>query len=255
MFFVHRSPAARRRRRRRSADGTEQQAIRWRHLMDRTRTKRLFTQIDQSNSSSTRSSDVSTLHTKYSVISDPSTYMHQILSKQPNTQLDLKKQHDIPSTVSVKKVTQSEIAKMTNIQKFTDRNMKEVTTADDVTTMPNTHTFRPMVNVSRVSRVSEIDSTDKTTWNTIRQEIPKRTSTRIRSVTMTQIPRIRSTRVRQSRASSVGNVNVIHVNRSSIEMQPMASRLKASVSLNQRATNTHNGVTVTKLRRRSTTFK
>ena len=84
-------------------------------MMDLTRKKPLFTRLNQSNSFNTASAVGSnTLHTEYSMINGSLSDPDLKLSDRSLALTDMKKSR-IPRAVSVKKVTQSEIAKMNNI--------------------------------------------------------------------------------------------------------------------------------------------
>ena len=97
-------------------------------MMDLTRKKPLFTRLNQSNSFNTASAVGSnTLHTEYSMINGSLSDPDLKLSDRSLALTDMKKSR-IPRTVSVKKVTQSEIAKMNNILQLnvTDTNNSDI---------------------------------------------------------------------------------------------------------------------------------
>ncbi len=123
----------------------------------------------------------------------------------------------------------SEIANMNNIQKFNQSRNADINSANnyddnDGNSLPIQH---PTVTVLRMNRLPNIDETIKRSSSVNRPQASRVTSTtssKTIQVNLVKLSGIKSTTNRRFRAASVGNVSVIHVHRSSIEMRPIVRK-------------------------------
>ena len=145
------------------------------------------------------------------------------------------KEHRVSSTVSVKRLRRSDIANMDNIQKLNEnKNINSFSNGDDNNSKDSSDLRRPTVTVLGMNRLPNMGVTNRK-GSSVVSAVPSQTT----EINLSKVPRIKSITNRRTRAASVDNVSVIHVDRSSIEMQPMGNRSK-----------TGSGVRVTKLPRR-----
>lgn len=245
LYLFCRHPIGRRRQKKRVTDDREYQGIFRSSIMNLTRRKQSVSRIYRSSSLTRESIGHTTPHTKSSIVSDALTHLH--LKSSDPAQIH-SKANEIAPTVSVKKVTRDEIAAMTNIQNFKENYATDANTVDYDYNLGNTARIRHSVhNGIRVNRISSLSATE--------QENSNKTLRRVKSVLVTKLPRIKSSKIKRSRTFSVGNVHVVHVNRSNIEMQPIANRLSGSMQINARRTKSFNGIRVSKLPRELATIQ
>ena len=135
----------------------------------------------------------------------PANGQHVNLSDSAIALTDLG-EHQNPPTVSVRKVTQSEIANMTNIQQVNESKLKDdENPCNDSINRPST------VSVIRVKRMPSLNSNSEGNLNTTRFKSARAASKRIRQVTITRILRKISSRNQRSHSAIF-----IDANRSSV---------------------------------------
>ncbi len=255
-MFFNRGPAARRRRKKNYAEGGEQQTVLWRNRPDLTQPIRAIRQLYQPSS---LSNDPLVNSTRRATMSSFPTDLSRSLCDSATVLTDLE-EHKTSSTVSVKKISRSDIANMNNIQKFNQSRNADINSAknyddSDGNSLASQH---PTVTVLQMNRLPNTDKTNKRISSVNRPQASSGISTtpsKTAQVNLDKLSRIKSTTYRRPRAASVGNVSVAHVDRSSIEMRTIANHSKTSMPATDYNVNTGNGVRVTKLPRRLRTTK
>ena len=202
LFLFHSYPAVHRRRSRRSRDDTEHEPIHWRYIMNLIPFKILS--LDESLANNT-------LQPQDSVSGDSPVDYHDHLTYSADALID-SEEHQVSPTVSVKKVTQFELANMTNIQQLNESKVEDRDNLQNESINPPS-----TANVIRVKRMSNFNST-------IRRRISRATSRRMARVKITKILRKISSRNQRSRSVSF-------------------------ISINQSAPDAHRGVTVRRVSR------
>jgi hypothetical protein len=214
--------------------------------MELTQRRQAISRIYQPSALSNDSLLNSALGGKNSMMSTFSAHLTRSLSDPASVLTDLE-EHKVSSTVSVKKVRRFDIANMDNIQNLNEiKNtyIKSFNSGDD-NDGNNSSIQRPTVTVLGMNRLPNTVETNKRRSSMI-STAPSKTA----QINLTKLSRIKSTTNRRPRASSVGNVSVIHVDKSSIKMQPIGNRSETSMPATNHKMNTGNGVRVTKLSRR-----
>jgi hypothetical protein len=100
-----------------------------------------------------------------------------------------------------------------------------------------------------------MNETEKRNSNALRQGTLNAASTipsKPIQVNVIKIPRNKTSTSQRRRASSVGNVSIIHLEKPSVEIRSIADRSKTSASTVDGKQKTSNGVIVTKLSKKST---
>ena len=115
LFLFHSYPAVHRRRSRRSRDDTEHEPIHWRYIMNLIPFKSLSLNESLANN---------TLQPQDSVSGDSPVDYHDHLTYSADALID-SEEHQVSPTVSVKKVTQFELANMTNIQQLNESKVED----------------------------------------------------------------------------------------------------------------------------------
>jgi hypothetical protein len=230
-------------------------------------------------------------HVKDRTFSNASSNLHISWSDSATTMTDVEESR-VSSIVSVKRIRRASIAEMNNIEKPGEVKNVDIKLENYRDNKGNDSAIRrSAVTVVRVTRVSIMDETDKSNSNTSREETSSATSTiskktpqvnvtrisrsetdksmpntsqqktpsakstiskKTSEVKVTKISRNKTATTQRRRSSSVGNLSIIHLDRSSIEMQLMANRLKTPMFSTNSKANKGNGVTVIKLPRKLT---
>ena len=257
MFFFIRGPAARRRRQRKThKDTVGQSDFLSRNIGNLARRQRAFDRIYEPRTPSTDRLVDNVLSARDPSGSRSLSNMRVSLADSVPVATHVE-ENRVSSTVSVRKIRRTSIANANNMEnpngtKSTQINSVNANNNDN----KSSATPRSAVTVRRVNKISNADETDKTDLDATVQEIPNVAPTVCKEtaqVKVTKLPRIKSTKRQSSRAASADSVNVIHVNRSSLEMQPVASRSRTLTTATDCKANTSNGVTVTKISRKSIT--
>ena len=213
-----------------------------------------LTRMYRPTSFNNESSGDSALRTEYSTISDRSTDLHSRFSVPP-TVLTNVEEHRISSAVSVKRVTQAEVANMSNIQKFPSKNNSAMkSTHDDNEKEHSVRSQQPVVKVVRVKKAFTMNTTNDFNMNTLPLEISNETRNQTGRVSVSKVQRSKSSNSQlRRRASSADSINVVRVNRSFMEMQPADHRSKASMIIRDRKAITSSAVRVSRVPRRTIT--
>ena len=241
-FFLNRYPGARRRRRRSSTD--ERGTMQWGHIDKLTWKRARFTRMREANSCSIESSADNKLLAECSILDKALVDVHLRPSASVTVITDVDGQR-ISSAVSVKRVTQAEIAKMDNIQQCISKKNPHVNSLDNE--KYSTRISGPMVKVVRVKKAPHMDETDESNMNNIPLEDMSTTSKPPDRVPVTRVRRNQSRQGPRHRASSAGSISVIRVNRSLLEVQSGVNRSKTS--------RTSSAVTVKRVPRRIVTAR
>ena len=179
-------------------------------MMNLTKKGPLFTRLHPSNSSYDESVTNSALRTAYPTRRLPSTMNLGSKLSDSTTMLTDGEGHPNLSTVSVKKVTPSELANMSNIQKFNeDKTKGNDNSNSDSLNRPTT------VNVVRVRRIPNLNTTDED--NPTIQDTSSATTKKTNRVMVTKLPRDKS------RSTSLTSVH-----QPPMEMQPIPGPVKDS---------------------------
>jgi hypothetical protein len=171
----------------------------------------------------------STLRAKNSMMNTFSEDLSRSLSDPATFMTDLE-EHRVSSTVSVKKFRRFDIANMDNIQnvkKNKNADIKSFNNENDSNENRSSVFRRPTVSVLRMNRSLNTDETKKRSSSVIQPQASSMisiTPPKNAQVDLTKRPRIKSNANRRPRAASVGNVSVIHIDRSSIEMQSIVRK-------------------------------
>lgn len=159
--------------------------------------RRSFNRLHHSGVSLDESFGNNTLQTQCSVTSDsPLNPYNNNLTSSTNTLIDFE-EHRNSTTVSVKKVTQIELANMTNIQQLNDSKVKD---EDDlhIDSMNRPAT----VSVIRVKRLPNLNSTSENNINTTGKRVTRAISRRNGRVKITKILRKISSKTQRSCSAS-----------------------------------------------------
>ncbi len=254
---MNRAPGARRRRRRKEEkDDVGEKTFLPRGIVYPTRKQGAIDQMYRSTASSTVHMLDKTSHVEDSMTSNLPTDLHLRLSGSTTVMTDIEKSR-ISSTVSVKKVKQSDIKNMNNIQKVNEMKKVDIKSANEGDSNGNNSaTQQPIIIVVRVKKGSNIDGINTSSLNTAQQENlnVRSTARKITSrVNVTKLPRTKSTETQRPRVTSISSV--IHVPKSSIEMQSTVKRSKSSVPTIDTKVKRSSGVTVIKLPRNLSSSK
>ena len=183
------------------------------------RKKQPFTQLHQSSLLSKPSVGNSTFYAESSV---------------GNNQTGIK-DYSISSTVSVKKLSRSEIAHMKNIQKFNDTTPTDIKSTNDVGSAGSSAIGQcRAVSVVRVKRSAKINPTSK----------------QIDRVRVTKLPRSKSSDNRQLQPMSIDDVDTMDMGPDAIEMQSISNNIKTLPQVNAGQTITNTTTTVRRLPRK-----
>ena len=179
-------------------------------MMNLTKKGPLFTRLHRSNSSYNESVTNSALSTAYPTIRRPSSMNLSSKLSDTTTVLTDSDRHSNLSAVSVKKVTPSELANMSNIQKFNeDKTKGNDNSNNDSLNRPTT------VNVVRVRRIPNPNTTDED--NLTIRDTSSATSKKTNRVMVTKLPRDKSR-----------SASLTRVHQPPIEMQPIPGPAKDS---------------------------
>jgi hypothetical protein len=113
------------------------------------------------------------------------------------------------------------------------------------------------ITAVRVKNVTNMDETAKSNSNTSRQENLSATSIMPRKTAqafVAKIPRSKTTKNQHLRAASVGNVGIDQLDKSCVEMGPIANHSKTSMLATDGKAYTDNRAVVTKISRKLTAF-
>jgi hypothetical protein len=162
----------------------------------------------------------------------------------------------VQSTVSVTKIRRLNMAKENNTEKPIETENMDKKPINNRNSNENLRDIqRSAMTVFRMNKVSNMDETEKKNSNAVRQgtlsavsTIPSNTT----QVNVIKIPRNKTSTSQRRRASSVGNVSIIHLEKPSVEIRSIADRSKTSASTVDGKQKTSNGVIVTKLSKKST---
>lgn len=192
-------------------------------MRDLTRNKPSFTRLSHSNSVHTDSAVGNhALQTKYSMANEEKSRISQ--------------------TVSVKKVTPSEIAKMNNIQQ-PNRNPPN---GDGRLSNSDSINRSSTINVIRVTRVPNRIQSDNDHLDIDEHDLSNTRPKKFDRVSITKLPRRESSKIQRPRSASLTSIEQF-----SMEMQPITNRVKRSAtSINNRQPNKNNGVKVNRVPRR-----
>ncbi len=183
------------------------------------------------------------------------TALHISLSDSATTMTDLE-ESKISSTISVKRIRRASIVKMNNKEKPDKTENVDIKSENHRDNNGNSAvTQRSAVTIVRVKKVPNMEETYKSTSNTSRQEMLSATSTipkKTAQVNITKISRSNTPKTQRPRAASVGNVDIVQLNKSSVEMQPIRNHSKTSTLATNGKANTGNGVVVTKIPKKLT---
>jgi hypothetical protein len=257
VLLLNRGPAARRRRQKQvKKDDVGQENFVYRNLADLTRTRGAIDRLYQRRIFS-RDHPVDNILTARDRMTSHSPSDMRISFSKSSTVLTTLEECRASATVSVKYVSRSGIEKVNIIEKPNGIKNAQMKTLNNSNGHGNTSANpRSAASVVRVNRMPSMDDTDPTNLNTNRQKTSSAISTiskKTSQVNATKVSRIKSTKIQRPRASSFANVSVIHVDISSIEMQPLSNRAKTSMSAADRKANTGNSVTVKRVSRKLST--
>ena len=231
-------------------DDTNPEPFNLRNLIDRTRRRATIGRKYEPTMSGKDFLVNNHSNIKSSVSARPPIDLHRILSDNSNVLADGEQQR-IHSTVPVRKIKRADLE---TFNKSTAAYLQPP--SDDDSNEKNSNLRGSKVTVVRVSKSANVEGTNKTNSNRdeLQMESPKPTVTKKNAlVHVSKIPRKKSSKSLRPRRSSVGHVNVTHVDRSSMEMKKMTARAKTSMSANDRKEMTGSAVRVKRLSRKSLT--
>ena len=245
---LHSRPAVRRRQRKKEKDAVGQRVC-FPIISDLTRRQGANGGKHQSTASSKSLLMKTGPHKKYSLTDHFPKVNRGSLTDSATVVIHVE-DHSVSSTGPVKTLKLNHIAPMNDTEKSKETGIAQRKSTDtDDGTGKNPRIQRSVT----VLRVIKSENMDEFNLGRAEQETVDATtvteSKKIGQITVTKVPRSHSSNIKRHRASSVGNINVTHVDRFSIEMQAIASRSKTSMSTKQPTVDTRNGVTVTRLSR------
>ena len=191
-----------------------------------------------------------------SVIENSSAKWGRSSSEVSTVMTNVEDERITPSKVSVQRVKRTSLAQIDTI-----RDVNEIQDADGKPMSCNntddniSAAQRHRVSVVRVNRMSGTDQIDKNNSSLISQEavsLSSTPSTKNVQVRFTQVPKNQRITKQRSRAVSAGNVSVIRVHESSMEMQTLGNRSAMSMVITNTKAKSGSGVTVKKIPRRQT---
>lgn len=210
---LNRYPGAKRRRRRNS--GEERGTMQWYYTRNFPWNRAVFTRMREPSSLGSAS------------FADSSSLVSHARSPATISIITDIDDERISSAVSVKKVSPAEIAKMDPLQKPMSKKNPHPKPLDN--DKNSSISSQPTVKIVRVKKVPHMDETDESNKNNIPLEDLSSRSKQSDGVPVTRIHGGQSNKQRpRPRASSAGSVSVIHVNRSSREVQSRVNRSKIS---------------------------
>lgn len=220
---MNRYPGAKRRRRRNSSD--ERGTMQWSETGNLSWKRTLFTRMRGPSSLGSESFADHTLRTECSIL-DNSSVLSQSRSPATITVIADIDDQRISSAVSVRKVSQAEIAKMDYLQKAMSKKNSHGNPLDnDQNSSVNSQST---VKVVRVKKVPHMDEIDESNLNDIPLEDLSARSRQSDRVPVTRVYRSQSSKCPRPRASSASGTSVIHVHRSLREVEPRVNQSRIS---------------------------
>jgi hypothetical protein len=166
-----------------------------------------------------------------------------------------KEQHNVSSTVSVKRIKRSDMMNMNNTENLDETKESDIQPGNHRDRHENNAAIRrPSVTVLGMNKLPNTDKTNRrnlgVTQQNARSTMLTMPSNNAQNINATRIPQNKTSKSQRPRAASVGDVSTIHLDKSSIEMQTISDRSKAPTGAAHGKANTSNGVVVTKISRK-----
>ncbi len=157
----------------------------------------------------------------------------------------------------VKRIKRAEIAKVNSIKKLNEAEDVHIKSTNHRDSNRNTSDIQhSSVTVFRMNKVSNMDKMNESNLNASQQKTSSMTSiipTKSIQVNVIKIPRNKTIKNKRPRAASVGNLNIIQLDKSSMEMQSIKNHSEMSKHASDIKANIGNGVTVMKIPRKPAT--
>jgi hypothetical protein len=196
-------------------------------------------------------------HAKDPMNSSSRSALHMSLSEPTTIMTDAEDETIVSSAVSVKRIKLSSIRKVKNTEKRKETENADIKPINPLDNNGNISAIlRSAVSGLPMNKLPNMDETKKVNSSITLETTLSASSTIPLKTGKVKVSKIQGSKIiknQRPRASSVGSISNIQLDKSSIVVRPMADHSKASMLAVDGKANTSSGVTVRKVLRKRTT--